>query len=110
MSQATPEVGAPFYPWTGPVHLDMLNAQGQAAGTAEMYVSVDTLTVRFGGRTLAFIVRDFFRSWLRRPGRQDYMIDDMTWSIQGDALCMTVDGEFFYSPPGEALDVLRSLI
>jgi hypothetical protein len=109
MSQVIPEVGAPSYPWTGPVHLDMLNAQGQAAGIAEMYVSVDTVTVRFGGRTLAFIVRDFFRSWLQRPGRP-YVIDDIIWSVQGDALCMTVNDQFFYSPPGEVIGVLRRLM
>ena len=109
MSQLSSEVGAPSVPWTGPIHLDLLDAEGWAAGTAEMYVSVDTLTLRFGGRTLAFMVRDFFRSWINRPF-QPYMIDDAIWSVEGDALCLTVDGRLLYAEATDAVDVLRHLL
>jgi hypothetical protein len=109
MTQVSPEIGAPSLPWTGPIHLDLLDAQGWAAGTAELNVSVDTLTLRFGGRTLAYMVRSFFRSWLLRPGGP-YFIDDVIWSVQGSALCIEVDGRLFYSPQGDAIEVLRNLL
>ena len=109
MSQLSSEVGTPVVPWTGPIHLDLLDAEGWAAGTAEMYVSVDTLTLRFGGRTLAFMVRDFFRAWINRPA-QPYMIDDAIWSVEGDALCLTVNGRLLYAEATDAVDVLRQLL
>jgi hypothetical protein len=109
MSQLSSEVGAPAFPWTGPIHLDLLDIHGWPAGTAEMYVSVDTLTLRFDGRTLAFMVRDFFRAWINRPG-QPYMIDDAIWSVDGDALCLTVNDRLLYAEAADALDVLRQLL
>jgi hypothetical protein len=109
MTQLSSEIGAPSAPWTGPIDIDLLDALGQPAGTAEMYVSVDTLTLRFGGRTLAFMVRDFFRSWINRP-REPYLIDDAIWSVQGDALCLTVNGRLLYAEATDAVDVLRQLL
>jgi hypothetical protein len=87
--------------------VDLLNARGWTAGTAEITVGVDTLAIEFDGRTLAVMVRDGFQAWLTSPVGP-YETDDVVWSTEGRAVWLTVDGRACYCLPDEAVDVLGS--
>ncbi len=59
------------------------------------------ITVWLGHRTLAVMARDDFAAWLSRGG--DLVVDDLTWTTQGRAARVTIDGHRTYDLDGPTL-------
>ena len=82
-------------PWTGRTELDLINARGWRAGSVELDLHLDFLTVRHQGRTLAVIDRERFREWLVHP-REAMVADDVTWFTQTGLTCVTMNERSTY--------------
>lgn len=60
----------------------------------ELVFRSDDITVWFGHRTLAVMDREDFAAWLSRGG--DLVVDDLTWTSEGQTSLVTIDGHRTY--------------
>lgn len=96
--------------WTGPLMLDIRNGRDWAAGTVEVSLGRDTVTVRHQGRMLAVLDRDRFRRWLMQVQPHDALAaDEVVWSVQAGVTCMSV-GPAVYTVTRESLANLVTVV
>ncbi len=95
--------------WTGELTLDLLNNRGWSVGAAELTVQESTVIVRYDGRSLATMDRDWFRRWLTQPHPEPCIADDLIWTVQlGITFLMT--GTAVYRLTPESLRTLVAVI
>ena len=96
-------------PWTGPIHLDLLDGDGCEAGTVEVLVHRDDLHVRGKRRLLAVIGRQRFHEWLEDAPQLPYVADDTEWTVTGRVTSLKID-TVCYVVGRESFDNLRTVL
>jgi hypothetical protein len=95
--------------WTGRLDFDLKNERGWRVAAVEVITRIESVTVWSGSRTLAVMDRELFREWLIHP-RQPLEVDDVTWSVQGSDMCITMDGSASYVVPADTVRQLVAVI
>ena len=95
--------------WTGRMEFDLSDDQGSPAGTVEVVVRIDHLSLWYGNRTLAVMDRDQFRNWLIDP-EKPFQIDDVMWSVEGQATHLTIDDSVSYAIPPAIVEYLIAVV
>ena len=95
--------------WTGRMEFDLTDAQGWPAGTVEIVIRMDHLSLWFGNRTLAVIDRDTFREWLLDP-EDPFFVDDVMWAISDSGAHLTIDDSSTYAIPGALVQHLVQVV
>lgn len=88
---------------------DLINGRGWRAGSIEVMIRTDTLTLRLGNRTLAVFDRQQLHDWLSRP-QGALAADTVTWFTRTGLTYITIQGRSSYVVPGNCVEHLLTVV